>query len=65
VYVRVNISCVTASRVQVLALRYLHSLGVIHRDLKPENMLLNSTGHIVLTDFGLSEVRVSCQTYMC
>ena len=25
------------------------------RDLKPENIMLNSTGHVVLTDFGLSK----------
>ncbi|OBA21603.1 kinase-like protein [Metschnikowia bicuspidata var. bicuspidata NRRL YB-4993] len=40
----------------VLALRYLHSsLKVIYRDLKPENCMLNSAGHLVLTDFGLSK----------
>ena len=39
----------------VLALEYLHSLNIVHRDLKPENILLDSTGHIKLTDFGLSE----------
>ncbi|CAB1320414.1 unnamed protein product [Coregonus sp. 'balchen'] len=35
------------------ALGYLHSLHIVYRDLKPENILLASTGHIVLTDFGL------------
>src|SRR2546421_1495616 len=32
----------------------LHRLGYIHRDLKPENFLIDSGGHVKLTDFGLS-----------
>ena len=40
----------------VLAIEHLHKLSIIHRDLKPENILLSSTGHIKLTDFGLSQL---------
>ena len=36
------------------AVNALHQLGYIHRDLKPENFLVDATGHIKLTDFGLS-----------
>ncbi|PFH48201.1 hypothetical protein AMATHDRAFT_49693 [Amanita thiersii Skay4041] len=32
----------------------LHKLGYIHRDLKPENFLVDSSGHVKLTDFGLA-----------
>ncbi|XP_075189505.1 uncharacterized protein LOC142286186 [Anomaloglossus baeobatrachus] len=42
----------------ILALEYLHSYGIVHRDLKLENLLITSTGHIKVTDFGLSKLGV-------
>ncbi|PHT39478.1 Protein kinase G11A [Capsicum baccatum] len=38
----------------LLALEYLHMLGVVYRDLKPENILVREDGHIMVTDFDLS-----------
>ena len=36
-----------------LAIEYIHKLGFIHRDIKPDNLLLDASGHIKLSDFGL------------
>ncbi|CAJ2651546.1 protein kinase G11A-like [Trifolium pratense] len=38
----------------LLAIEYLHMLGVVYRDLKPENVLVREDGHIMLSDFDLS-----------
>jgi len=43
----------------VVALEELHSKGIVHRDLKPDNMLISATGHIKLTDFGLSKIGIT------
>ncbi|GBG34502.1 N-alpha-acetyltransferase 15, NatA auxiliary subunit [Hondaea fermentalgiana] len=38
----------------VLGIGYLHSRHIIHRDLKPSNCLLDGSGYVVISDFGLS-----------
>ncbi len=37
-------------------LAFLHGKGVVHRDIKPSNVLLNDSGHAVLTDLGIAHV---------
>jgi serine/threonine-protein kinase len=36
------------------ALGHAHALGLVHRDIKPENILIEPSGSIRITDFGLA-----------
>lgn len=49
---------VAAIGYQILwGLSYLHYEGVLHRDIKPANVLVSSSGHVKLADFGIVSQR--------
>lgn len=50
----------------LLGLQHLHDdLATIYRDLKPENILMELSGHVKLTDFGLSKVNAKTSYSIC
>ena len=36
------------------ALAHAHGMGLVHRDIKPENILIDPSGSVQITDFGLA-----------
>ncbi|KAG5506790.1 hypothetical protein GH5_06005 [Leishmania sp. Ghana 2012 LV757] len=38
-----------------VAVEYLRVRGIVHRDIKGDNLVLDSEGHVVLTDFGFAK----------
>ncbi|HZT98587.1 MAG TPA: serine/threonine-protein kinase, partial [Ktedonobacteraceae bacterium] len=45
------------------ALQYAHDQQLIHCDVKPENLLLNESGEILLSDFGLAVLAPRSPSY--
>ncbi|KAL1532591.1 serine/threonine-protein kinase tricornered-like isoform X1 [Salvia divinorum] len=45
----------------VLAIESIHKHNYIHRDIKPDNLLLDKSGHMKLSDFGLCKP-LDCRT---
>lgn len=37
-------------------LQHAHEVGLVHRDIKPSNLLVDSDGHLWITDFGLARL---------
>ncbi len=36
-----------------------HDAGLIHRDIKPSNLIMDTKGHVTITDFGLVKIQKS------
>ncbi|MFC1867228.1 protein kinase [Thermodesulfobacteriota bacterium] len=39
------------------ALDYAHQRGIVHRDIKPSNIMINQSGEVRITDFGIAQMK--------
>lgn len=47
----------------LLAIEYIHKMGLVHRYLKPENVLIDYRGFVKITDFGFCKSIKDDRTY--
>ena len=48
----------------LMALDHAHRQNVVHRDIKPANMLIEASGRIKLTDFGVARIQEPDETHL-